>query len=60
MMLVGAVIAAACAVMGLSVRQNGSGWLRGVAGVTHLSGGVVLGAMDRQGGKGLWTSGSVD
>ena len=53
----GAVMAAACTVMGVAVGQNGSGFLRGIPGVSHLSVGVVLGAMGGQDGRGACAGG---
>ena len=53
----GAVMVVACAIIGVAVRQSGSGSLRGVTGVSHLSVGVVLGAMGGQDGKGACAGG---
>ena len=44
--------ATACAVDGAGVSQSGSGWLMGGIGVSHLYGGVALGAMGGHVGSG--------
>ena len=49
----GAVMAAACTVIGEGAIQSVSGWLMGGIVVSHLFGRVVLGAMGGQDGSGL-------
>ena len=57
----GAVVTAEGAVvMGVAVRQSGSGYFRGIIGVSHLLVGVVLGAMGGQGAKGVCVFGGVE